>query len=285
MIFGGMQRSSTIDFPGALACVLFTRGCDLDCFYCHNRELIAGDGDQLAEAAVFSFLEKRRGLLDGVVVSGGEPTLQPDLEEFLRRVRPLGYRVKLDTNGRRPRSSNVSGGRVCSITSQSTSRRSRRTAPPSAARTAFPTCALRSIPSVLSARRSRRAPPSTPAWTPGRSGNCSPPSRPCPAGGSTTSTCPAPSGPRTKRASGFPRSPRSRSERRCRSCSPRSPTCFTAPEPKTAAAPEPDGSGAAFSRGRQRPQTLCGLRMFSGSKARLTPRMSSSTCGSSDSRR
>ena len=102
MIFGGMQRSSTIDFPGALACVLFTRGCDLDCFYCHNRELIAGDGGQLAEAAVFSFLEKRRGLLDGVVVSGGEPTLQPDLEEFLRRVRPLGYRVKLDTNGRRP---------------------------------------------------------------------------------------------------------------------------------------------------------------------------------------
>ena len=82
--------------------MLFTRGCDLDCFYCHNRELIAGDGDQLAEAAVFSFLEKRRGLLDGVVVSGGEPTLQPDLEEFLRRVRPLGYRVKLDTNGRRP---------------------------------------------------------------------------------------------------------------------------------------------------------------------------------------
>lgn len=102
MIFGGMQRSSTIDFPGALACVLFTRGCDLDCFYCHNRELIAGDGGRLPAEEVFSFLEKRRGLLDGVVVSGGEPTLQPDLEAFLRRVRPLGYRIKLDTNGRRP---------------------------------------------------------------------------------------------------------------------------------------------------------------------------------------
>ena len=281
MIFGGMQRSSTIDFPGALACVLFTRGCDLDCFYCHNRELIAGDGDQLAEAAVFSFLEKRRGLLDGVGVSGGEPISR---NSSAASARSATASSSTPTAGG-PRSSNVSGGRACSITSQSTSRRSRRTIPPSAERTAFPTCALRSIPSVLSARRSRRAPPSTPAWTPGRSGNCSPPSRPCPAGGSTTSTCPAPSGPRTKRASGFPRSPRSRSERRCRSCSPRSPTCFTAPEPKTAAAPEPDGSGAAFSRGRQRPQTLCGLRMFSGSKARLTPRMSSSTCGSSDSRR
>lgn len=61
MIFGGMQRSSTIDFPGALACVLFTRGCDLDCFYCHNRELIAGDGDQLAEAGRLFLPRKAAG--------------------------------------------------------------------------------------------------------------------------------------------------------------------------------------------------------------------------------
>ena len=102
MIFGGVQRTTTIDFPGVLACVLFTRGCDADCFYCHNRDLLARAGQALEEAEVFRFLERRRGLLDGVVVSGGEPTLQPDLERFLARLREWGYRIKLDTNGRRP---------------------------------------------------------------------------------------------------------------------------------------------------------------------------------------
>lgn len=102
MIFGGMQKSSTIDFPGVLCCVLFTRGCDMNCFYCHNRELIPRTGAALAEEEVWAFLEKRRGLLDGVVVSGGEPTLQQDLPEALRRIRALGYKTKLDTNGQRP---------------------------------------------------------------------------------------------------------------------------------------------------------------------------------------
>lgn len=102
MIFGGMQKSSTIDFPGVLCCVLFTRGCDLDCFYCHNRELIARGGPALPEEEVWAFLEKRRGLLDGVVISGGEPTLQADLPDALRRVKAMGYQAKLDTNGQRP---------------------------------------------------------------------------------------------------------------------------------------------------------------------------------------
>ncbi len=102
MIFGGMQKSSTIDFPGVLCCVLFTRGCDMNCFYCHNRELISRAGANLAEEEVWAFLEKRRGLLDGVVVSGGEPTLQTDLPEVLSRIRALGYKTKLDTNGQRP---------------------------------------------------------------------------------------------------------------------------------------------------------------------------------------
>lgn len=102
MIFGGLQRTSTIDFPGVLSCVLFSRGCDMNCFYCHNRELIQSEGPTIQEAEILRFLEKRRGLLDGVVISGGEPTLQRDLPEFLKKVRALGYRLKLDTNGQRP---------------------------------------------------------------------------------------------------------------------------------------------------------------------------------------
>lgn len=102
MIFGGMQKSSTIDFPGVLSCVLFTRGCDFNCFYCHNRELISRAGPCLPEEEVWAFLQKRKGLLDGVVISGGEPTLQTDLPEVLGRIRAMGYKTKLDTNGQRP---------------------------------------------------------------------------------------------------------------------------------------------------------------------------------------
>lgn len=101
MNIAGIQRTSTIDFPGMLACVLFTRGCDMDCFFCHNRALI-GPGDTLPAEEVESFLQKRRGLLDGVVISGGEPTLQTGLPDFLLHLRELGYQVKLDTNGLRP---------------------------------------------------------------------------------------------------------------------------------------------------------------------------------------
>lgn len=102
MIFAGMQKSSTIDFPGVLCCVLFTRGCDMNCFYCHNRELIPRAGAALDEEEVWAFLNKRRGLLDGVVISGGEPTLQQDLPDALFRIRAMGYKTKLDTNGQRP---------------------------------------------------------------------------------------------------------------------------------------------------------------------------------------
>ncbi|MEA4832589.1 MAG: anaerobic ribonucleoside-triphosphate reductase activating protein [Oscillospiraceae bacterium] len=102
MRFGGLARTSTIDFPGVLACVLFTVGCDLDCFYCHNRELIESEAPQLSEEEVMAFLNKRRGLLDGVVISGGEPTLMPDLAGFAYNVKEMGYKLKLDTNGQRP---------------------------------------------------------------------------------------------------------------------------------------------------------------------------------------
>lgn len=103
MIFGGIQRLSTIDFPGVLSCVVFTRGCDLDCFYCHNRTLISGQSeDDLSEEEVLAFLNKRVGKLSGVVVSGGEPTLWPELPEFLKKVRKRGFQIKLDSNGQRP---------------------------------------------------------------------------------------------------------------------------------------------------------------------------------------
>ncbi len=88
--------------PGLLSAVLFTAGCNYDCFYCHNRYLLK-DAPLLDNGAIFAFLEKRAAMLDGVVISGGEPTLQNDLPEFFSYVKRLGYRAKLDTNGSRPK--------------------------------------------------------------------------------------------------------------------------------------------------------------------------------------
>ncbi|MDD3921069.1 MAG: anaerobic ribonucleoside-triphosphate reductase activating protein [Eubacteriales bacterium] len=102
MKIAGIQKSSTIDFPGNLACVLFTTGCDLSCFYCHNRALLDGGAPVLPMEEVMAFLNKRQGLLDGVVVSGGEPTLQSDLYAFIEMLKGMEYAVKLDTNGRDP---------------------------------------------------------------------------------------------------------------------------------------------------------------------------------------
>jgi pyruvate formate lyase activating enzyme len=98
----GLIKSTLIDFPGCIACVVFTAGCTYDCFYCHNRALIGGDAVALPMKELWRFLESRVGLLGGVVVSGGEPTLQPGLKEFLGSVKRLGYAVKLDTNGSKP---------------------------------------------------------------------------------------------------------------------------------------------------------------------------------------
>ena len=101
MRIAGLEKFSTVDFPGSLAAVVFAAGCNYRCFYCHNRRIV-GDPPLLSEAEVLAFLKKRAGLLDGVVFSGGEPTLQEDLPEWLARVRALGYKTKLDTNGSRP---------------------------------------------------------------------------------------------------------------------------------------------------------------------------------------
>ena len=99
----GLQKMTLLDFPGRVACTVFLGGCDFRCPFCHNYELATGAAPILMdEAAFFAFLEKRRGLLDGVAITGGEPCLHRDLPDFLRRVRALGFSAKLDTNGAHP---------------------------------------------------------------------------------------------------------------------------------------------------------------------------------------
>jgi pyruvate formate lyase activating enzyme len=105
MFIAGMQKLTLLDFPGVVACTLFTAGCNFRCPWCHNAGLVLPEeiADRLIESEeVLSFLEKRKGVLDGVCVTGGEPLLQAELPDFLRRVKDLGYRVKLDTNGSFP---------------------------------------------------------------------------------------------------------------------------------------------------------------------------------------
>ncbi len=95
---------SLVDYPGKTAAVVFTQGCNFRCSYCHNKELVipACFWPAIAQEEVLTFLVKRQGLLGGLVITGGEPTLQKDLLDFLRKVRPLGFAIKLDTNGSRP---------------------------------------------------------------------------------------------------------------------------------------------------------------------------------------
>lgn len=101
MYLCGLQKLAMVDFPGKLAATVFTGGCNLRCPFCHNAPLVTRTAEalRLSEAAVLTFLRSRRGLLDGVVLSGGEPLLQPDAADFLAEVRRLGFAVKLDTNG------------------------------------------------------------------------------------------------------------------------------------------------------------------------------------------
>jgi pyruvate formate lyase activating enzyme len=102
MLIAGLVRSSLVDYPGLISCVLFTPGCNYNCFYCHNRSLIDGSHDLLKPYAVQTFLRQRVGLLDGIVITGGEPTLQSDLAAYIAELKPLGFKIKLDTNGSSP---------------------------------------------------------------------------------------------------------------------------------------------------------------------------------------
>ena len=104
MKIGGLLKFTLIDFPGRPAAVIFTQGCNFRCRYCHNPELVYPHmfTEPVAEEEIDAFLKRRQGTLEGVVVSGGEPTLFDDLPPFLRKLKSMGYAVKLDTNGTRP---------------------------------------------------------------------------------------------------------------------------------------------------------------------------------------
>ena len=103
MLIKGLQKLTLLDYPGKMACTVFTAGCNFRCPFCHNASLVTNiDDERISEDEFFSFLQKRQGILEGVCVTGGEPTLQPDLKVFLGKIKELGYSVKLDTNGYRP---------------------------------------------------------------------------------------------------------------------------------------------------------------------------------------
>ncbi|MBI4999676.1 anaerobic ribonucleoside-triphosphate reductase activating protein [Candidatus Gottesmanbacteria bacterium] len=104
MIFKGLQKTTLLDFPGEIACILFVGGCNFRCPFCQNPDLVLQPETlpTISEEEVLEFLKNRVGLLEGVVISGGEPTLYPDLPEFSQKIKNLGFLVKLDTNGTNP---------------------------------------------------------------------------------------------------------------------------------------------------------------------------------------
>lgn len=106
MVIAGFQKLTLIDYPGKLATTVFTVGCSFRCPFCHNPELVLASRNSQPvskqEKEFFKFLKSRKGKLDGVCITGGEPTIQPDIIEFIKKIKKMGYTVKLDTNGTRP---------------------------------------------------------------------------------------------------------------------------------------------------------------------------------------
>lgn len=99
----GLQKMTLLDYPGKVACTVFFGGCDMRCPFCHNAELVDGSAPPVMnEEELMTFLAGRKGILDGVAITGGEPLLQQDLSELMKRIRDLGFPVKLDTNGTHP---------------------------------------------------------------------------------------------------------------------------------------------------------------------------------------
>jgi len=105
MQIAGIQKTTLVDYPGKVAATIFTRGCSFRCGFCHNPELVIPEkfsGILFDEGELFSFLESRIGKLEAVCITGGEPMIQPDIGEFIRKIKEMGFLVKLDTNGSRP---------------------------------------------------------------------------------------------------------------------------------------------------------------------------------------
>lgn len=103
MNFAGLQKMTLMDYPQVVSCIIFTQGCNFRCPFCHNSSLVDGVYEnEITETEILDFLEKRKGLLDGVVISGGEPLLHSEIYSFIKKVKELGFLVKLDTNGSNP---------------------------------------------------------------------------------------------------------------------------------------------------------------------------------------
>jgi len=101
----GLNKTTLLDYPGQVACTLFTGGCNFRCLFCHNSSLVTSPESQILidESSIFSFLKSRKKILKGVCITGGEPTLNSDLKTFISKIKDLGFLVKLDTNGYKPK--------------------------------------------------------------------------------------------------------------------------------------------------------------------------------------
>ncbi len=104
MKIGNIQKTSLIEFPGLICCIIFTQGCNFRCHYCHNPELVLPEKfrDTIDEKFLFDFLERRKKYLEGVTITGGEPSIQPDIIESIKKIKSMGYKIKFDTNGSKP---------------------------------------------------------------------------------------------------------------------------------------------------------------------------------------
>ncbi|MBO5356628.1 MAG: anaerobic ribonucleoside-triphosphate reductase activating protein [Clostridia bacterium] len=102
MLIGGFQKMTMLDYPGKVACTIFTYGCNFRCPFCHNATLVIDEAELFSEDEILAYINKRKGILDGVCISGGEPLLQPDIFEFISKIKETGLLVKLDTNGSYP---------------------------------------------------------------------------------------------------------------------------------------------------------------------------------------
>lgn len=102
MKIGGLQKMTMLDFPGKIACTIFTYGCNLRCPFCHNATLVTEEPELFSVDEILSYINKRKGVLDGVCITGGEPLLQPDIIDLMKKIKSAGLEVKLDTNGAYP---------------------------------------------------------------------------------------------------------------------------------------------------------------------------------------
>ena len=102
MVIAGLQKTTLLDYPGKVACTVFLSGCNFCCPFCQNWEIITDKGEDISKEYLMNFLKKRKGVLDGVCVTGGEPLVNADMVDFIKEIKDIGYAVKLDTNGSYP---------------------------------------------------------------------------------------------------------------------------------------------------------------------------------------